>query len=226
MDIGDTDLMNSQPARLMVNRTALRLPMGQFFSERHQKSLIVLHFTAGSSAASAFNSWAGDQRRVAAPYIVDRDGTVFEVFDPACWAYALGLNHPQATPTERRAIQIEIANVGPLKRRGDDLYWWPKDWGVKYCGLAETAKYHQADYRGMQYWATYTPQQEAAVCWLVALLCEKYKIPPVVAKDKLHEANVPFFIQFKGIASHQNFRSDKFDVGPAFFWDELRTSLA
>jgi len=222
---GDTDLMTAQSKTLAINRT-MQLKPSQYISEKTEKSLIVLHFTAGTTAQSAFNSWATDARRVGTPYIVDRDGTVFEVFDPRCWAYALGVKDSAATSIERRALQIEIANVGPLKRKGEDLYWWPKDFGARYCGIGETGKYVHSAYRGFEYFATFTAQQELAVCALVKQLCEQFNIPKVLPEGKLIASDLAFFSKFKGIASHQNFRSDKFDVGPAFFWDELRTVLA
>jgi hypothetical protein len=31
---------------------------------------------------------------VATAYVIDRDGTVFELFDPAAWAFHLGLPWP------------------------------------------------------------------------------------------------------------------------------------
>jgi hypothetical protein len=48
------------------------------------KDLLVLHFTAEASAEGAFSSWVADTSRVATAYIVDRDGTIYETFDPAC----------------------------------------------------------------------------------------------------------------------------------------------
>lgn len=225
LETGDTDLMFPVPDKPVIDRRTLRLPPGQYIPEHHKKDLIVLHFTAGSSARSAFNSWLGDLRRVATAYIVDKDGSIFETFDPQCWAYALGIDHPKASATEKRAIQIEIANVGPLKRKGDNLYWWPKDYSTKYCGLNETAKYVQGSYRGFEYFATFTAEQESAVCSLVALLCAEFNVPPVLATGKLTVADLPFFADFKGVCAHQNFRADKFDVGPAFFWPELNDAL-
>ena len=48
--------------------------------------LVVLHFTAGTTGRSALDTWRGDPARVATAYIVDTDGTIFEVFPPAFWA--------------------------------------------------------------------------------------------------------------------------------------------
>ena len=35
------------------------------------------------------------------------------------------------------------------------------------------------------------------------------------------ERDVSFFSSFQGVVSHQNFRTDKWDLGPAFNWDRL-----
>ena len=71
---------------------SLRMPKGEFFPAIPDKSGIALHQTVGGSAFSTFEWWMEDQaengmrRMVGTAYIIDRDGTIHEVFDPAGWA--------------------------------------------------------------------------------------------------------------------------------------------
>jgi hypothetical protein len=51
---------------------------------------------------------------------VERDGTVFEVFDPRFWAFHLGLAGTGGR-VDRRSIGIEIASEGWLEERGGEL---------------------------------------------------------------------------------------------------------
>src|SRR5262249_3518708 len=94
------------PATLTINRT-LALPADQYYQETTKKDLIVLHFRAGTTAASAVSAWKSTTEHVATAYVIDIDGTVFETFPPSAWAYHLGIKG--GTPIERRSIGIEIA---------------------------------------------------------------------------------------------------------------------
>lgn len=221
----DTDMMTPDPADFPIDKTTMRLPPEQYVPETKTKNLIVLHFTAGSSARSAFNCWMADKQRVATAYILDNDGVIYEAFDPSQWAYALGHTSKNLN-NEHRAIQIEIANVGPLKREGDYLNWWPKEFGTRYCHISETDKYVQSSFRGHDYYATFPDVQMNALADLCSYLCAGFDIPktiPPAAQLTLNDTS--FFASYEGIASHQNFRADKFDVGPGFDWERFESLL-
>jgi LysM repeat protein len=223
-DISDsTDLMTIQPPELPIDRTTLKLPEGQYIAENKRKDLIVLHFTAGTTARSAFNTWVADARRIATAYIVDVDGVIYETFDPNCWAYALGVKGQPDGSNEKRAIQIEIANVGPLERRDDTLYWWPPNdtYRTRWCHISETHKFVEASYRGRGYYARFPDIQLLAVSSLVKHLCDTFQIQKAIPADRLDVCDREWFSEFRGIVSHQNFRADKYDIGPAFDWQEF-----
>lgn len=204
---------------LSINSTAFRLPDNQYIKEVTQKDLLVLHFTAGSTAKSAIDFWKSTADRVATAYVLDTDGTVYQVFDPRCYAFHLGLKGTRAH--DKRSVGIEIANVGPLKKVGDTLMWWPGNFKQRYCRLDETEKFVKSKFRGYEYWATYTPAQAEAIGPLVNHICSELGIPRELPPlDKREIFDTSFFGNWKGIASHQNFRSDKTDVGPAFNWNE------
>jgi N-acetyl-anhydromuramyl-L-alanine amidase AmpD len=209
---------------LVIDRKKFALPESQYFTAHFPKDLIVLHFTAGQTARSAFDSWINSPMEVATAYLVDTDGSVYETFNPKCWAYHLGIqgaasaNHKH----DKRSIGIEIANVGPLKEVNGNLNWWPKDFGAKWCTKQETSKYVARAYRGFSFYAAYPDAQLDSVSKLVRHLCAEYQIPfqlPPAAKRA--EFDMGHFAGFSGVASHQNFRKDKFDVGPAFDWSRL-----
>ena len=221
---------------LQIDRKTYRLTLEQYMPEPQKKDLIVLHFTAGTSASGAFASWTtpikGKQQRVATAYVVDLDGTVYEMFPPEAWAYHLGLTAAENPywVNDRRSIGIEIVNPGPLRFDTADakrLNWYPLNFGVRWCGVDQKDKYVKAAFRGYDYYASFPDVQAAAVRDLVADLTGRFGIAPVLPPAaRLNQFDVPYFGKFQGIASHQNFRADKADIGPAWDWKALEGRLA
>lgn len=209
---------------LPIDRTTFVLPPAQYIPESTDKNLIVLHFTAGQSARSAFETWRRDSQRVGTAFVVDLDGTVHELFPATQWAFHLGI--AGTSQHDRRSIGIEIANVGPLKPSPADpsaLNWWPANWGQRYCRLDETDRFVQAPYRGIRFFARFPAVQMEATGALVRQLCAQHAIPRTLAPaSRRNEFDSTFFNSFSGVATHANFRADKWDIGPAFDWDRLR----
>lgn len=204
-------------------RKSLRLNADQYLPQRHQKNLIVLHFTAGTTCESAYRTWAGNPDRIATAFGIDPDGSIVEFFPPECWAYHLGVKGTHRH--DQRSIGIEIANVGPLKLAPGDpgqLNWWPRNWGVPYCSIGDTEHYCRSSYRGIDYFASMPEIQQQAVGVLVTQLCERFSIPRLASQAARNgEFDPQAFAGYAGVATHSNFRRDKWDVGPAFNWDRL-----
>ena len=211
-------------APLPIDRNKFVLPPKEFFPEVVEKDLIVLHFTAGQSAQSAFNSWMNNPERVATAYIADPDGTVYELFDPSYWAFHLGVKGA-AGVHDKRSIGIEIVNVGPLKQSASDsnrLDWWPDNWKTPWCRLDEAGRYVRAPFRGIDYFASFPGAQVTAVARLTAYLCERFGVPKTIPpRTRRKECDTSYYAPRKGVVAHQNFRADKWDVGPAFDWERL-----
>lgn len=189
-----------------------------YYKKKTKKEKIVLHFTAG-----ILHGDIGEltRQKVSVPYVVARDGTVYELFHPDYWSYHLGRGTTGGnTIQSKKSIGIEISNYGPLKEESGVLKTWS---GKPYCTLAQTEAYVKVDdFRGTKYFATYTDAQYRAVDSLITNLCRKYgilrRLPPKDDREKHFKGTPPG----EGIWSHQNFRADKLDVGPAFDW--LRVS--
>lgn len=215
------------PDGLAINQKKFRLASSLFNAVEQEKDLIVLHYTAGGSARSAFDTWVQRANKVATAYIADLDGTIYELFDPRFWAFHLGLSGAAAAgfKHDRRSIGIEIVNQGILRpdaSKPDQLNWWPNDFRTKFCLKSEQSRYVAASYRGFDFHAAFPGVQIESTCQLVRHLCDRFSIPkrlPPVAMRP--EFDIQLAGGFKGVISHQNFRKDKFDVGPAFDWDRI-----
>jgi len=73
---------------LITNRT-IRLEKKDYIASETQKYLILLHHTVGGTAISTINYWKTEPDRIAIAYVIERNGEVFEVFDPKYRAFHL-----------------------------------------------------------------------------------------------------------------------------------------
>src|SRR5882724_6857752 len=157
---------------------SLRLPPDSYFPEKPTKDLVILHHTVGGSAESTFEYWRTDEQHIGTAYIVDRDGTVYEVFPPECWAYHLGLKTTREV--DKRSIGIEIASEGALLERDGNFYAFGRlTEGTRYSGpvfdIADSATSPSGIqavttpmlWRDYRYFAQYTPAALASVFALV-----------------------------------------------------------
>ncbi len=202
---------------MQFNRS-LRLPEGEFHPGPVRKDLIVLHHTAGGSAESTFTWWKTDPRRIATAYLIERDGTIVEVFPAEGWAYHLGLKGTGGR-VDRRSIGIEIASEGGLLCRGEKFFAFDR--------LTERTVFggevydHGALWRKQyRYFAAYTVQQIEAVCALVNHLCEHFSVPRQTPRGHT-TADRQRWRDYSGILSHSHLRADKTDVHPGFPWARL-----
>ena len=100
--------------------TVMQLAPGDYFHDIVKKTQIYLHHTVGGSAKSTFDYWQAQANHVATAFIVERDGTIFQVYDPHLWAWHLGLKLPSNTQANKQSIGIEMASEGAL-RSGKEL---------------------------------------------------------------------------------------------------------
>ncbi len=206
---------------LAINRT-LRLPQSQYFPGNNVKSGIALHHTVGGTVASTFDYWKTNKDMVGTAYIIERDGTVFEVFEPTAWAWQFGLSWPntQRISFEKRFIGIEIASEGGLKSSGGKLYSFDRV-SEKTEKKADTVFDYGKDFRGFRHFDRYEPEQVASVIALVNELCTQFNIEKNVP-GKFFEFYGDRLKNFKGIIGHTMVRQDKSDPIPDIsFWNRV-----
>lgn len=182
------------------------LKENQYYQGVYQKKYIVLHHTAGGSAASSIAGWAATPEHIATPYVIDRDGTIYECFDPKFWAYSLGVKGQ--TSLEKATIAIEIACYGALTEKNGKL--------VTYTGKEIPANKSirlDKSFRGYQLWESYTPEQIQALKILIPYLMDKFKIPKQENISNWYEYQNPATLP-PGIYSHTTVRKDKIDIFP------------
>jgi N-acetyl-anhydromuramyl-L-alanine amidase AmpD len=198
---------------------SLRLPAGQFVEEVRPKDLVVLHHTAGASARSTFEFWRSTPARIATAYIVERDGTIFEVFDPRFWAFHLGVVG-NGNRIDRRSIGIELASEGALRKDGDDFFAFralgSDSGGTRFAGEVLAL---DEPFRNERFFAAYTRKQLDAAISLVDHLCSVFGIPRRTPADSLAFAAAN--VELQGVIGHHHVRRDKTDLHPGFPWERL-----
>lgn len=191
------------------------LPPEQYYAERHIKTQICLHHTVSAEADPAYNWWKLTAEHIAAAYIIEKDGTIYECFNPAFWAWHIGKGSTKQH--NMQSIAIELVNEGWLINKNGSYYWC--DGRFKYDGN----QIIRNNYRGQMYWPSYTGNQMDAVTQLTAYLCREFNIPPMVHTK--HNYAPELLNSFKGIYSHCNVRKDKTDISPAFDLNAFQNGL-
>ena len=203
-----------------------RLPAGEFINAKIKKTGICVHHTVGGSALSTFDYWRTDPRRVGTAYIIERDGKIYEVFDPEYWAFQFGLSssagwtNDERYAFEGRFIGIELASEGGLIESGDNLYCFERVSPRTLKNKNEAFDFG-SQYRGFRYFDKYEPAQVDSLINLIKDLLGKFNIEKKVPKDKLAYYGKKLK-NFNGIIGHTMVRSDKSDPAPDLnMWSKI-----
>lgn len=193
------------------------LPDNKYFKDVNVKTNIVLHHTVSSSASSSIGWFNEKQDKVCTAYVIDKDGTVYELFNPKYWAFHLGIPKTNGK-FDKKTIGIEIVNEGYLTKTDNGMTWF--DGKAKYKGIPFEVP---EGWRGNKYFASYPDIQQTAVAELCYKLCNEFDIPKRV-QQRL-DFNIQLAEKSRGIISHCNVRSDKTDISPAFDLKRLQEAL-
>ena len=204
-----------------INRS-MRLPVEQYFPSSTAKNGIAVHHTVGGSARSTFEHWKNSADKVGTAYIIERDGTIYEVFEPEAWAWQFGLKWQDELRIafEKRFIGIEIASEGALKEANGKLYCFDVISPRTEKNRNEAFDYGQ-DYRGYRYFDKYDPAQLDSLIALIDDLCTRFTIERKVPANPF-DYHGEALKDFKGIIGHTMVRKDKTDPLPDItLWNQI-----
>lgn len=198
-----------------------------YYKEETEKERIVLHFTVGNLRGDLTTLMGEDH--VSVPYLIARDGTIYQLFDPKYWSYHLGQGAIGGNQVEsKKTIGIELSNYGPLRLNRaypklDTVYSTAAKPDV-YCDLKDEAQFMRVPdgFRGYTFFASHTDAQYNALNALIDYLTERFDIDRFFLPESERYDVVRDVPDFSGIVSHINYRqSGKWDIGPAFDWNRI-----
>jgi N-acetylmuramoyl-L-alanine amidase len=198
-----------------------------FYKEVTPKHRVVLHYTAGYLRGDiATLTTMGNH--VSVPFVVARDGTIYNLWASRYWSYHLGAGAQGGnTQMSKTSVAIELSNIGWLTRRGSNLVTYFGNSDV-YCSAGETKFYTRIPpYREKSYFATFTDVQYESVIKLLRYLTDTYAIPRVFLSATERYDVLATVDSFRGITSHVNYRpTGRWDIGPAFDWERVMSAIA
>jgi N-acetyl-anhydromuramyl-L-alanine amidase AmpD len=199
-----------------------------FYKDVFPKKRIVVHYTAGYLKGDIAALTTRD-RHVSVPFVVARDGTVYNLWSSRFWSYHLGKGAAGGnTEMSRSSVAIELSNLGYLRQKGDNLLTYSGD---LYCTLDEKEFFCKLDrpFRGYSYFATHTDAQYRSLGVLLRYLTKTYDIPAEFLPEPQRYEVYPGVDKFRGITTHVNYQPEsygKWDIGPAFDWARVIASLS
>ncbi|MDM8557256.1 N-acetylmuramoyl-L-alanine amidase [Candidatus Parabeggiatoa sp. HSG14] len=164
---------------------------------------LVMHYTAGSSAASAIRTLTSSRARASAHIVIGRDGKITQLapFNIKTW-HAGKSRWKELKSLNSHSIGIEIDNAGPLTKVADG---W-KTWFNKTLDSSEGIEAIHKLQKRSKGWQIYPEQQLDALMELSELLVTEYQLEDILG----HEDIAP---------------KRKQDPGPAFPMEEIKARV-
>ncbi|MFL5541188.1 MAG: N-acetylmuramoyl-L-alanine amidase [Longimicrobiaceae bacterium] len=198
-----------------------------YYQDTPAKERIVVHFTAGYLKGDMAALTKKDNH-VSTPFVVARDGTIYQLFSSKYWSYHLGKGAQGGNQQmSSSGIAIELSNVAYLREKNGTLV---DPYGAAYCSTADQDAYQKLPtaYRGYTTFATFTDAQYKSLINLLRYLTATYKIPAAFLPEAQRYDVYPDVAKFKGITTHVNYQPQsygKWDIGPAFDWTRVMAGV-
>lgn len=179
----------------------------KYYEEKYDKKQIILHHTvSGPGIEGDLNTWKNFNSHIATCMIIDRDGTMNQLFSSRYWGYHTGTGRKSL---DQHSIAIELDSWGQLEEKNGDLY---TVYGSKVD--VPTVFYPQG-FRGFQIYEAYTEAQIRAVGELLLLWNKTYGIPLDYHEDMWDVSN-DALNGAPGVWAHVSLlpAPQKFDVHP------------
>lgn len=190
-----------------------------YYRSRVDKLQIVLHYTLGYLKGDIATLTQTDYH-VSVPFVVGRNGQIYNLFYSGYWAYHLGPGAIGGNKTQsKKSIGIEISNIGGLKKNANNMENYYRD---VYCDKSNLDAYTHHPFKRFDYYATFTDSQYNSLVTLLRYLTAQYQINRAFLPEDKRFISTNDVLNFNGIVSHVNYRcSGKEDIGPAFDWERV-----
>jgi len=200
----------------------------RYYKEAHDKNQIVLHHTvSGEGIRGDLITWKKYKSNIATCVIIERDGTIKQLFSSRYWGYHLGAGK---SSLDKGSIAIELDNWGGLilgdgkqhrfgrNEDGSPRYklTQPGKYNAAYGNVVDVPVTHyDGGWRGFEYYESYTNEQLRAVGELLLLWNKNYDIP-LTYRESMWDVSQEALNGEPGVWAHVSYRkpSDKQDAHP------------
>ena len=193
---------------------------GIFCAESTKRDIdkIVIHYTLDTKASQTIREFSTNKKHVAAHYVVDRDGTIYQLVDDKYVTY-----HATNYTVNLQSIGIEIVNLGWVTKYKDKFYNYrgkPYFGEVVDIGVPWKPNSELNDY---QYWQPFTDEQYESLELLIDHLTSTYDIPKELYSPSpiLYDPDSESVQEFRGLLGHAVIWPKKWDPGPVFDWSKV-----
>ena len=178
----------------------------KYYKEAHPKNQVVLHHTvSGPGITGDLNTWKNYDSHIAVCMIIDRDGTMNQLFSSRYWGWHLGTGIKKL---DQCSIAVELDNWGQLEEKNGDLYT------VYNTKVDVPTVHYPKGFRGEQLFEAYPTAQITALGELLLLWHNTYGIS-LEYNDSMWDVSEHALDGADGIWAHVSFRpSGKWDVHP------------
>jgi len=184
---------------------------------------IIGHFTAGYLKGD-IAALTREDNHVSVPFVLARDGTIYQLFSSRCWSYTLGKGAAGGNKEMcKSGVAFELSNVAYLREKNGVLV---DPYGEAYCSPEDHDAYVTLPkpYRGYTKFATFTDAQYKSLASLLRYLSITYSIPLKLLPEPQRYDVYPGVASWRGITTHVNYQPQgygKWDIGPAFDWGRV-----
>ncbi|MFW6311347.1 MAG: N-acetylmuramoyl-L-alanine amidase [Nanoarchaeota archaeon] len=182
----------------------------KYYKDVFEKHQIVLHHTvSGPGIRGDLGTWAKYKSSIATCVIIERDGTINQLFSSKYWGYHLGTGNSNL---DKHSIAIELDSWGQLEKRGDKFYT------VYGNSVDVPIREYETLWRDEKYFEAYSYEQLRSLGELLLFWKDKYNIPLTYNED-MWDVSQRALDGEKGVWAHVSYRpypskSNKWDVHP------------
>lgn len=190
---------------------------GRYVVQSSYKDQIVLHHTvSGNSAQAVVDYWKKQPKLIGTPYLIDRQGVIYQLFDDRYWAGHVGdtvkdMQVYNLIPRNcsKNSLGVELLSMGGLRKDSSGDY-------VDYYGHVFRGEVEKLDteHRGYFYFEKYTTAQLDGLAKLLSYWKGRYSIP-MVYRPEIFGLMKEALNATPGLYTHCSFRQDKSDLYPS-----------
>ena len=125
------------------------------------------------------DQWELSKEKFGAPYLIDRDGTIYKTYEDQDWSYHLNLPNTKGF-YDKQSVPIMLANELHLIRENGVYYAFEYNHSTNtYSGPVTVS-----DWKEYKYWAKIDDEQFDATLDLTLDICKRHKINPIFYNGK------------------------------------------